>query len=69
MLKIHKPSCESNDIATIRTSPGSHFQWKKHFQKNPLYFRNYADFEADKEIDFSSIGNKTTSIFRKNPNT
>ena len=40
---------------------------KKHFHKNPLYFGTYADFEADNEIDNSSIGNKTTNIFKQNP--
>ena len=39
---------------------------KKHFHKNPLYFRIYADFEADNEIDNSSIGNKTTNIYKQN---
>ena len=34
---------------------------KKHFHKNPLYFRIYADFEADNEKDNSSIGNKTSN--------
>ena len=40
---------------------------KKHFQKNPLYFRIYADFEADNEKDNSGIGNKTTNIYKQNP--
>ena len=31
---------------------------KKHFHKNPLYFRIFADFEADNEVDGSSVGNK-----------
>ena len=38
---------------------------KKHFHENPLNFRNCADFEADNEIVNSSIGNKTTDIYRK----
>ena len=42
------------------------FIGKKHFHKNPLYFRIYADFEADNEIDNSSIGNKTTNIYKQN---
>ena len=67
MLKIHKPKCENNDITTIRTSSDSHLHWKKHFHKNPLYFRIYADFEADNEKDNSSMGNKTTYIFKQNP--
>ena len=40
---------------------------KKHFRKNPLYFRLYADFEADNEEDNSIIGNKTTNIYKQNP--
>ena len=47
MLKVHKPKCENNDITTIRTSDESHLYWKKPFHENPLYFRIYADFEAD----------------------
>ena len=39
----------------------------KHFHKNPLYFRLYADFEADNEIDNSNIGNKATNIYKQNP--
>ena len=38
-----------------------------HFHKNPICFGIYADFEADKEIDNSSIGKKTTKIFEQNP--
>ena len=63
----HKQKCEINDNTTIRTSSESHLHWKKHFQKNPLYFRIYADFEADNEKDNSIIGNKTTDIFKQNP--
>ena len=43
------------------------FIGKKHFPKNPLYFRIYADFEADNEKDNSSVGNKTTNIYKQNP--
>ena len=67
MLTIHKPKCGNNDITPIRTSPDSHLHWKNHFRKNPLNFRIYADFEADNEIDNSSIGNKTTNIYKQNP--
>ena len=67
MLKIHKPKCENNDITTIRISSESHLHWKKHFHKNPLYFRIYADFEADNEKDNSIVGNKTTNIYKQNP--
>ena len=67
MLKIHKPKCENNDISTIRSSSESHLHWKCLFDKNPLYFTIYADFEADNEKDNSSVGNKTTNIYKQNP--
>ena len=67
MLTLHKPKCENNDITTIRTSPGSHLHWKKHFHKNPLYFRIYADLEADNQKDNGIIGNKRTNIYKQNP--
>ena len=67
MLMLHKPKCEKNDITTIRTSPDSHLHWKRHFHKNPLYFRIYADFEADNEKDNRVIGNKTTHFYKQNP--
>ena len=43
------------------------FNGKKHFHKNPLYFRIYADFEADNVKDDSKIGNKTTNIYKQKP--
>ena len=66
-LTLHKPKCENNNITTIRTSNESHLHWKKHFHKNFLYFRIYADFEADNENDNSIVGNKTTNIYKQNP--
>ena len=67
MLMKHKPKCENIDITSNRTSNESHLHWKKHFHKNPLYFRIYADFEADNEKDNTCIGNKTTNIYKQNP--
>ena len=67
VLKLHKPKCEINDLTTIGTSPESHLHWKKQFHKKPLHFRIIADFEADYEIDNSRIGNKTTNIYKQNP--
>ena len=63
----HKEKCGDYNICTIRTSNESHLYWKKHFHKNPLYFRIIADFEADNEIDVSKIGNKTTNIYKQKP--
>ena len=67
MLIRNKQKRQGDNITTIKTSNESHLQWKKHFHKNPLYFRIYADFEADNEIDNSSIGNKTINIYKQNP--
>ena len=62
MLAIHELKCENNDITTIRTSSEPLLHWKNLFHTNLLYFRVYADFEADNEKGKSSIGNKTTNI-------
>ena len=67
MLMKHKQKCGDGNITTIKTSNESHLHWKKHFHKNPLYFRIYADFEADNEKDNSVIGNKTKNIYKQNP--
>ena len=67
MLNIHEPKSENNNITTARKSDESHFCWKRHFHKNPLYFRIDANFEADSELDNSSIVNKTTNIYKQNP--
>ena len=65
MLIKHKQKCGEYNITTIKTSNKSHLSWKKHFHKNPLNFRIYADFEADNEKDNSIIGNKTTNIYKR----
>ena len=67
MLMKHKQKCGDDNITTLRTSNESHLHWNKHFYKNPFFFRIYADFEADNEKDNSSIGNKTTNIYKQNP--
>ena len=67
MLGKHKENCGDDNITVIKTSKESHLQWKKHFHKNPLNFRIYADFEADNEKDITCIGNKTTNIYKQNP--
>ena len=58
MLTLHKQKCGDDKITTIKTSNESHLHWKRHFHKHPLYFRIYADFGADNEIDNSSIRKK-----------
>ena len=67
MLKKHKEKCGDDNITVIRTSNELHLHWKKHFHKNPIFFRIYADFEADNEKDNSIIGNKTKNIYKQNP--
>ena len=67
MLMLHKPKCKNIDITTIRSSNVSHLSWKKHFHKNPLYFRINAAFEADNEKDNYIVCNKTTNIYTQNP--
>ena len=67
MLIKHKQKCGIDNITTIKTSNESHLHWKKHFHKNLLYFRIFADFEADNEKDNSIIGNKTTNNYKQNP--
>ena len=67
MLMKHKEKCGDDNITVIRTSNELNLHWKKHFHINPLYFRIYADFEADNEKDNSIIGNKTKNIYKQNP--
>ena len=40
---------------------------KKHFHKNPLFFRFTADFEADNEINTSCLVDETTNVYKENP--
>ena len=67
MVTKQKQKCGDDNITTIKTSNESDLHWKKHFHKNPLYFTIYADFEADNEKNNSSIGDKTTNIYKQNP--
>ena len=67
MLMKRTQECGGIYITTIKPSNESHLHWKNHFHKFPLYFRIYADFEADDEKDNSSIGNKTTNTYKQNP--
>ena len=65
MIVKHKKLCQENQ--QLKTSPDSHIYWKKCFQKNKLYFRIYADFEADNKKENTSIGDKTTNIYKQEP--
>ena len=64
---IHKPKYENYNKTTINTSSESHMYWKKLFHKNPLHCKSGEDFDADNEIDQSSIGKKTTNSYKQNP--
>ena len=65
-FKFYKPKCESIDTSTIRTSDESHIYWKKHLLRNPLVFRIHVNCEADNEKGNSSVGKKTTNIYKQN---
>ena len=67
MLMLHKQKCGDDNKYTTKTSSESIFIGKEHFLKNLLYFRIYADFQADKEKDNSSTENKTTNNCKQNP--
>ena len=67
MLSKHNQKCGDDNITAIKTSNEPHLYWKKHFHKNLLCFRIYADFEADNEKDNTIIGNRTTNIYKQNP--
>ena len=43
------------------------FIGKNIFIENPLYFRIFADFEADNEKDNLKVGDKTTNIYKQKP--
>ena len=58
----HKEKCGHDILCTLRTSSDSHLYWKKLFD-----FRIIADVEAANEIDDSSLGDKTTNIYKQNP--
>ena len=63
----HKQQCIQIEITSIRLSLESHIYRKNHFHKNPLYFGIYADFEADNEMDNSSIGSEITNFYMQIP--
>ena len=67
MLTKHKQQCGKQYLTSSRISNESHLYWKKSFQKDPIYFRLYANSEADNEIHNSSIGNETTKNYKQNP--
>ena len=67
MLMKHKQKCGEDGTTTIKTSNESQIYWTKQFHKNPLYFRIYADFEADNGKGNSIVGNETTNIYKQNP--
>ena len=68
VLIKHKQRCEKQEVRSIRISNDSHLNLKKkHFHKNPIYFRIYAVLEAENIIDNSSKGDEKTIIYQQNP--
>ena len=63
VLIKHKRQCGEQDIPSLGIINEYHLYWNKHFHKNPLYFRIYADFETDYEKDKSSISIRTTNVY------
>ena len=62
VLINHLQNCGQQEITSIEVSKESHFYWRDHYQKNPLYFRIIGDFVADNEIeDGKIVGNKATN--------
>ena len=59
--------CGQQEITASISSNESHLSWKKDLHKKSLYFKFYADFEADNEIHFSCIGNEISNILKQNP--
>ena len=57
--------CSQQEIISKKTSKESQLYWKDRFHKNSFYFRNFADFEADNEIDISKTGNQTTNLYKQ----
>ena len=67
VLKKHKDRCEQQDFTAIKLSLDKQLNWKKHYQKVPLYFRIYADFECNNSHVDTNIGEHTTNIYKQNP--
>ena len=67
VLKKHKDRCEQQDFTAIKLSLDKQLNWKKHYQKVPLYFRIYADFECNNSPVDTNIGEHTTNIYKQNP--
>ena len=63
VLTKQKQRYEEQEVTAIKTRNESHLFWKKHFHENPLCFKIYADFEADKTINASFA---ETSLFEQN---
>ena len=65
VLMKQNQRCGQQEKTSIRILDESHPYWNKHFHKNPLNFRIYANFVADNEIDHFSIDDKTTNKYNK----
>ena len=63
MLLIHKPKNQNYEATTIKLQENHIFMGKNIFIKNQYFFRIFADFGAENEIDNSNRGNKTTNVY------
>ena len=66
VLMKHKDRCEQQDFTAIKLPLDKQLNWKKHYQKIPLYFRIYADFECNNSPVESNVGLHTTNIYKQN---
>ena len=66
-MKKHKDRCEERDFPSTKISIDTNIKWKNHNQKVPSYFKINADFKCINEKDNSTIGEKSTNIFKQNP--
>ena len=67
VLKKHKDRCEQQDFTAIKLPLDKQLNWKQHYQKIPLYFRIYADFECNNSPVESNVGLHTINIYKQNP--
>ena len=66
MSNKHTEKCEKKHAKTIiRNLDECHPYWKSNFNRNPLYFRFIADFQAHNEVDNANIGKRQLTIIEK----
>ena len=56
VLVSHTQTREHQETSALKTKNRAHLYWGRHFQKNPMYSRINANFQADNKTANSSIG-------------